>query len=142
MEGRLAIRLFSRGILGSVFFVLGQQIDGKYLADYNADAPLDWKKPLHVVAKLLDNTTGKALHYAVLKSAKLVGKDDEAASELASKVVTFRPTRKYSRYQYADDKDKYSSSGKIIRKEGRSYGHESLVLRRFQHGKYRRLYRA
>lgn len=108
--GKLAIRSFSRGILGSVFFAAGQHIATESLKGYAYDV-LDPSKnskltnPLTYVARLFDKTLGAGIYKAALKVTGDKGK--------AANVVTFRHTNTWDAYKG---------------KEGRSYGHEGLSI--------------
>ncbi len=109
--GKLAIRTFSRGILGSVFFAAGQHIATKSLENYSFDI-LDPSKnsqltnPLTYVARLFDKTIGTGIYRAAL----VLHKGDTAK---AKNVVTFRHNNKWEGYKGAN---------------GRSYGHEGLAI--------------
>lgn len=109
--GKLAIRTFSRGIMGSVFFAAGQHIATKSLENYSFDI-LDPSKnstltnPLTYVARLFDKTLGAGIYKAALT---VNGGDHEKAKN----VVTFRHTNAWKGYHG---------------EKGRSYGHEGLAI--------------
>lgn len=109
--GKLAIRTFSRGVMGSVFFAAGQHIATKSLENYSFDI-LDSSKnsqltnSLTYVARLFDKTLGTGIY----KAALLVNGGNK---EKAANVVTFRHTNEWKGY-----------GGK----KGRSYGHEGLAI--------------
>lgn len=115
--GRLAIRSFSRGIMGSVFFTAGQHLGSKYLRDYSYDhtdltKSSEITNPLQFAARVVDKTIGQGIY----KAALLVNGGDK---EGAKRVVTFRHTNHFK--AYGKDKD-----GKEVM--GRSYGHEGLAI--------------
>lgn len=103
-KGRLAIRLVTRGVLGCAFFAWGNLKASGDMNNYdptnsikdiwskNADDTADnrnffnkaYTKALPVLAKIIDNTAGESIKWAVDKT----GGDGQRA-------VTFRPTRSY-----------------------------------------------
>lgn len=87
-QGRLAIRAFSRGILGAAFFSAGGLVNARLLraGEYNPSA--SWREqtnPLKFIAKLIDETAGKGIQTGV----NMLGGNGERA-------VRFRPTRYHS----------------------------------------------
>ena len=102
-QGRAAIRLFSRGVLGSVGFALGSWYVGRggAMSGYSANMKLSEiksSKPLQYIAKSIDTFVGKPITFI----AKSFGKTEAQAANL----VNFRPT----------------NNG------GRSLGHEAVVV--------------
>lgn len=104
-QGRLAIRTFSRGILGAAFFTAGGLLTRKWMHDESVrnmrympetehytggkyDASLPFFKqdnPLKIIAKLIDTVVGKPIEATV---HALTGNE-----ELAKNSVRFRPTK-------------------------------------------------
>ncbi len=81
-QGRLAIRLVTRGVLGSAFFTVGGALTTKWLQNYNSEASLlKQDNPLAFISKLIDMGVGKPIEAAV----NAIGKD-------GARAVTFRPT--------------------------------------------------
>ena len=81
-QGRLAIRLVTRGVLGSAFFTVGGALTTKWLQNYNSEAALlKQDNPLAFISKLVDMGVGKPIEAAV----NAIGKD-------GARAVTFRPT--------------------------------------------------
>ncbi len=105
-RGRLAIRLFSRGIMGAAFFAGGNLLTQKWMG--KSDAPLynplkpleEQKNPLQIIAKIIDEGVGKPIE-------ALFGRE----------AVHFRPTVW-----------KYSSAGGSRGVAGRSLGHEVVGI--------------
>jgi|GEM_PF-1254240 len=84
-RGRLAIRLFSRGIVGAGFFVVGGHIAKKQLEGYES-----WKEaqnPLQHVAKFWDHTAGRAFENV---THFLTPGDAAAKARAAWEVTNFR----------------------------------------------------
>jgi len=84
---RLAIRMFSRGILGAAFFVAGGMAAKKWMVGYDASKSFSAqsnKNPLTFIAKLVDTGVGKPIEAAV---GAIAGKEAGIAA------VHFRPTR-------------------------------------------------
>jgi hypothetical protein len=107
-QGRLAIRLVSRGVLGALFFTAGQTLNSKWMKGYNHEAGLlEQKNPLTVIAKLIDRFVGKPIEYSV----NMVGGNGR-------KAVTFRPTASHSEAIHAN--------GRRIMPTGRTLGHETV----------------
>lgn len=106
-QGRFAIRLFSRGLMGAAFFTAGGLLTGKWMrgkSEYNPLASLsEQKNPLRVIAKIIDSTLGKGIEHTV---GAIAGKEAGMAA------VRFRPTR-------------YSNFGKM---RGRSLGDETVSI--------------
>jgi hypothetical protein len=106
-QGRLGIRLVSRGIIGAGFFAAGGFLAENWMKGYNYTTPLEQQNnPLQFTAKLIDNTFGRTIESAT----QLV----TGSKELAESMVTFRPT-KYS-----------PSDGRSI--AGRSLGSEVVNI--------------
>lgn len=81
-EGRLAIRCFSRGIMGAAFFSMGQRYAGTQMRTYRPDrAPENW---VQFIAKAYDKVAGKPIEATV----NALGFDGRRA-------VSFRPTRMF-----------------------------------------------
>lgn len=92
--GRLAIRCFSRGMLGAVFFTGGGMLSRKWLHSdagerYDPNAPWSHQifpehggNPLRFMAKLIDTVAGKPIEFTV----NMLGGNGE-------KAVRFRPTK-------------------------------------------------
>ncbi len=106
-QGRLAIRVFSRGVMGSAFFAVGGMVGHKWLQNYDHNASvLNQKNPLTFVSKLIDIVAGAPIEATVKNVAKVAG--HEAPELLAKKAVTFRPSYRHSSFMY----------------NGRTLGHE------------------
>lgn len=122
--GRVAIRTFSRGIMGASFFAMGQMIESAAFKNYSHDyfqktswrGLADFSTPgqyiptlVRFAAKTLDTTLGKAIY----KTTHLITGDPIQAR----RAVTFRDTRQYGAYN-------------TLKKDvwGRSFGHESLAI--------------
>lgn len=87
-EGRAAIRLFSRGVMGAAFFALGQMKGIEDLQGYNANRP---DGALQHIAAFIDKTFGRAIQGGAAAIAGALGADDPAA--WGRRAVAFRPTR-------------------------------------------------
>jgi hypothetical protein len=101
-QGRAVIRLFSRGVLGSIGFAIGSSYvnRGEAMKGYSANMKLseiDQSKPLQYIAKSIDTFVGKPITFI----AKSFGKSEAEAAKL----VSFRPTT-----------------------GGRSLGHEAVAI--------------
>jgi len=110
-SGRAAIRLFSRGVLGSVGFAVGNWYIGRggAMQGYSPNMKLSEisaSNPLQYIAKSIDTLVGKPVKF----TAQMLGKSEAAAEEL----VRFRPTRNFTE--------------EGITKKGRSLGHEAVVI--------------
>jgi len=83
-KGRVMIRLFSRGIVGSAAFALGGRYANKHLKDYEH---YDWNpnEPLHWVAKGFDTVIGKPISWA----ARTIG-GAEKGEEYVNSATRFR----------------------------------------------------
>ncbi len=107
-KSRLAIRMFSRGVLGAAFFTAGGILTKKWMTGENAyhatESFSQQKNPLQVIAKLIDTVAGKPIETTV---AAVAGKEAGLAS------VRFRSTR-------------YTTFGKEMR--GRSLGDEAVNI--------------
>ncbi|MFZ4126020.1 MAG: hypothetical protein ACOYJ2_08155 [Rickettsiales bacterium] len=67
-NGRIGIRLISRGIFGAAAFAIGGRYANNALQGYEPTDfrwSKDWKKPLHVVAKGFDTVFGKPIEWGV-----------------------------------------------------------------------------
>ncbi len=109
--GRAAIRLFSRGFLGSAGFAAGNWYIGRGggMKGYSPNmkfSEISASNPLQYIAKSVDTVVGKPIKF----TARMLGKSEAAAEEL----VRFRPTR-----NFAEDG---------IIKKGRSLGNETVVI--------------
>lgn len=119
--GRLAIRTFSRGVLGSVFFATGQHLATKYLKSYTfsqENPELNSELGANVIARmarLVDITLGKGIYKAAYALNKSHGVEE--AKKIANNVVTFRHTN------YWNYKDINKNPIK-----GRSFGHEGIAI--------------
>lgn len=86
-QGRLAIRMFSRGILGAAFFAGGGILNGKWMKGYDKEA--SWgeqtENPLKFISKLIDTVAGKPITATV-----------NALGGNGAKAVRFRPSRYHS----------------------------------------------
>ena len=95
MKGRFAIRMLSRGVVGSLFFVLGSRLANQQMRGYHPEA-FRWEeaktKPLQIIAKGIDETLGVAIERTVATLARLKHTPEEAA-RIGKKAVTFRGTR-------------------------------------------------
>lgn len=90
MQGRAGIRLFSRGVVGAAFFVVGGHIAGKQLAGYHSTSKLEafsHKNFLQYIARGWDNTAGRALQNVTYHFAS---GDMEAKARAAWDVTHFR----------------------------------------------------
>ena len=91
--GRLAIRLFSRGVMGAVFFTAGGLLNRKWMHDmeeggskYDATKKFsEQENPLQVVAKAIDTFVGKPIEFTV--------RTITGSEALAKRAVRFRPTK-------------------------------------------------
>lgn len=110
-RGRLAIRAVSRGVVGSAFFAAANIYAGKALSDYNLHT--DAKGFLPTIARIIDNTFGKAIQWSV----KTVTGSEEKALE----AVMFRDTR-YMGYQKP-------LAEKVVRKGVETFEHKKLFGR-------------
>lgn len=152
-QGRLAIRLFSRGIMGSAFFTAGGMLTRKWMHDetvfkgrftdleegyhggkYDASKPFfEQDNPLKKIAKLIDVGVGKPIEGAV----KLV----TGSEEIAARSVRFRPTRYKDamHHAYMREMEAYQSAvasglrGDALPKmpkyyRGRSLGNEAVSI--------------
>ena len=115
---RLAIRMFSRGVLGAAFFAGGGLLAKKWMGrkdlsykGYNASGSFSEaasNNPLQLISKLIDTVVGKPIH-ATVKA--ITGSEVAAAN-----AVTFRPTE-YQRRGY---------DGKLA--WGRTLGEETTMI--------------
>ena len=107
-KSRLAVRMFSRGLMGAAFFTAGGLLTKKWMTGKNSYDPLkalsEQKNPLQVIAKLIDSGLGVPIEATV---TKLAGKEAGLNS------VRFRQTR-------------YRSFGNEMR--GRSLGDEAVNI--------------
>lgn len=99
-QGRAAIRLFSRGIMGAAFFTAGGLLNRRWMhaneeslsaqdlvreGKYDATKGfLEQKNPLQFIAKTIDTFVGKPIEFAV---TKIAGKD------AGKNAIRFRPTK-------------------------------------------------
>lgn len=64
MQGRIAIRLISRGIFGAIAFTWGQKIAAKQLDGYEPERwKFDKSKPLQMIAKGIDESVGRGIRF-------------------------------------------------------------------------------
>ncbi len=104
--GRLAIRAFSRGVLGAMFYTAGGLWTKKLMRGYDPSAALgEQKNVMQGVAKIIDECVGKPIAFTV----KSMGGDPLSA-------VHFRPTK------FAT---KYPDIGKVA---GRTLGEETAFV--------------
>jgi hypothetical protein len=108
-KSRLAIRLFSRGVMGAAFFTAGGLLTKKWMNSashsYDANKPFSQQtNPLQIIAKAIDTGVGKPIEAVV---GAVAGK------EMGMSAVRFRPTR-------------YHTFGKEMR--GRSLGDEAVNI--------------
>ncbi len=130
LKGRLAIRTFSRGIMGAVFFAAGGLLANKWLKEYDPTKSLtehaDFKNggnPLAVIAKCVDKFIGTPLEMTVSKGAGLF-MEKNAAEQIAGRFVRFRPTR-YDGYAHTDVYGQPFNPSKSV---GKPYGHRGRSL--------------
>lgn len=82
-QGRLTIRLFSRGVMGAGFYALGNYYAKNALREYHPDkAPT---KAIHYIVRGIDTFAAKPIE----KAALMLGMEEKAARDL----VTFRKTK-------------------------------------------------
>lgn len=111
VPGKLAIRTFSRGILGAAFFAWGARYSGQQMENYNPGDPTlknngyDSSKPLQVIAKILDKAIGTPIQF--------IG---DVATGNGKDLTTFRPTRSWGM--------KTDALGAASRNNGRTLGAE------------------
>ncbi|MBI1236800.1 MAG: hypothetical protein GC188_08980, partial [Alphaproteobacteria bacterium] len=108
-EGRLAIRLFSRGIMGAAFFTAGGMLNRKLMHDtgvhgmhyeegytagkYDATKPFsEQDNPLKFIAKMIDTFVGKPIELTVHAVT--------GSEATAKNAVRFRPT-KFKNFEYS-----------------------------------------
>lgn len=91
LGGRLAIRTFSRGIMGAAFFAGGTVLTRKWMKGYDPHASLSEQiniknggNPLRVIAKVIDNCVATPIEMTI----KAMGFSEHAAAN----AVRFRPT--------------------------------------------------
>ncbi|MGE0754296.1 MAG: hypothetical protein AB7L92_03955 [Alphaproteobacteria bacterium] len=101
-QGRLAIRMFSRGVMGAAFFTAGGMLTRKWMhtpdnkglgyehgysdGKYDAAKPLfEQDNPLKFIAKLIDTVAGKPIEFTVRTITQ--------SEELGARAVRFRPTK-------------------------------------------------
>jgi hypothetical protein len=100
-QGRAAIRIFSRGLLGTTAFAIGGIYAGRTMSGYTPHGPV--KNWVQGIAKFYDVVFGKPLK----ATANFLGRDGEKF------VNNFRPTVPF-----------YKDTGKF----GRSLGHEVVMV--------------
>lgn len=92
-QGRLAIRTFSRGVMGAAFFAAGQLLASRWMngnvstGDVAYDSSKGWgeqQNPLQYIAKGIDTFIGKPIQWAV---------SAVAGQEAGLSAVRFRPTK-------------------------------------------------
>jgi len=86
-KSRLAVRAFSRGIMGAAFFTAGGMVARKWMRGYDVTKSFSeqsHKNPLQFMAKLIDNVVGAPIEATV----KAITGDEVTAA----KAVLFRPT--------------------------------------------------
>ncbi len=100
MKGRAAIRLVSRGIVGSLFFVAGGRMASQQMANYNEHA-FEWSvrapfhNPLQALAKGIDVTFGSGYKKLYETAARISGTEKLIAKREAEKALWFRDTASY-----------------------------------------------
>jgi hypothetical protein len=107
-QGRAAIRVFSRGVLGAAGFAFGSWYAGRGrgMAGYHSGlkfTEIDPSKPLQYIAKSVDAMVGSPIKFI----ARKLGASDKTAERL----VSFRPTNNV-----------------INGSQGRSLGHETVSI--------------
>ena len=129
MRGRLAIRVFSRGLVGGIFYTVGGHFASQQLKDYESFKPLEWsfthirRKPLQYVARGWDVVVGKPLE---AMAHLLTPGDLEAKAHAAWEITNFRP--KLFKPAMAAHADGYRDKWGIVHEvNGRGLG-EELVL--------------
>lgn len=146
-QGRLAIRMFSRGVLGAAFFAVGGHVANRWMSfeedvgrgiikqqGYNPTRGFGRQEnPLQFIAKLIDTTVGAPIEWAVEKSV-LAGTSKAKIAELAKQGMTlsehaedigrravhFRPTQYTTR--------NVNNAGQKITVAGRTLGHETVMI--------------
>ncbi len=85
-QGRLAIRLVTRGVLGAAFFTVGQTLNYKWMKNYDHTAGLlKQENPLAALAKILDTVVARPIELTVNR----LGGDGK-------KAITFRTTANHT----------------------------------------------
>lgn len=141
-EGRAAIRLFSRGIMGAAFFAMGQMWNTRSFAesvkDYHPSNGRGVNNLPQRIAALIDNSAGRIIrkttekigyqlfrgNYSVVLHDGVAHNFDRAqyANYLGQRAVTFRDTRSYH-----DDYQPHGAEGRP-NLEGRSIGEEVVGI--------------
>lgn len=112
-QGRFAIRLVTRGVMGAAFFTVGGSVAGKWLKNYDTEASLlKQDNPLSFISKLIDIVVGKPVEVTVRTVGKVIG--HEAPEVLGKRAVTFRPTNNFTTAKSMPS--------------GRSLGHETSLV--------------
>ncbi|MBN8543051.1 MAG: hypothetical protein J0M34_02170 [Alphaproteobacteria bacterium] len=94
-NGRIAIRIVSRGLFGAAAFAIGSRYANMNLQGYEAHQ-WDKSKPLHWVAKGFDTVFGEPIKFGVRGAAKLLGGNADAWEYSATRFRT-------KAYFYKDD---------------------------------------
>lgn len=127
--GRLAIRTVTRGIMGAAFFAVGGALTKKWLHPENIEhwydpskALMEQKNPLQFIAKLIDNTVGQPIEWAVKATT---GDEFKAVS-----ATHFRPTKFEYAVGHGARTARVLEGGKLMEKtvDGRSLGHEAAAV--------------
>ena len=118
-QGRAVIRLFSRGVVGSAFFVGGAHIARKQLAGY--ESWLSPTNPLQHIARFIDTTVGRGLEKAAFSVTR--GSLEEKA-RAAWDVTNFR-TKTFNGPQKYLDADRWGFRRPL---NGRSLGAEIVSI--------------
>ncbi len=127
-KGRLAIRMFSRGILGAAMFTIGGRISRVQLLDYDPHT-FEWsmakEKPLQAIAKGFDEVFGKPIGKIARMRVNTKGLT-EAEAKLAKANAEWDATMFRTASYY------HTSSGKLDHKgrpmNGRSLGAEIVAV--------------
>ena len=103
-QGRAAIRVISRGLVGTLAFTLGGRISRLQLMNYNpAEVEVSLKtlkeKPLQLIAKGFDVTFGKLVKEGTALVANARGLDAAAKEEMVWNATNFRPKAYYHTQQ-------------------------------------------
>lgn len=117
-KGRAAIRLISRGIIGSAFFTVGGRIAAKQMAGYEFFGKA--KNPLQHVAKAIDGSIGRALETAAFH---FTPGDLHTKAKAARHIVRFRSKTFTANVPYYCDRWNISQP-----MSGRTLGEEAVMV--------------
>ena len=125
MQGRAAIRVLSRGVVGAAFFTVGGRIARNQLNNYSRhEWEWDSRKPLQALAKGFDVTFGKAIEvisYGIADTHGMKGSAATAIRQRAARESTIFRTKTYY----------HTHDGKLDGNEpmnGRSLGAEMVAV--------------